>query len=319
MVCMDNKELMQKTRQYLNNYLDAFVSAGQEEDVHFFDDFGIEVSPHEFRHNFGVKPVDLQKTSFEHFFNTLPRINQRDIINTVSAIPNALVAVIGALDSSEFGLWVAKENPSSKIIIYNGLVEPQTGLENFPPYLFNEINPHTLVKMQRMVPYDKKDIQGSFNKLFRANGFRNVELRAQMVDEFVLEDLVCEAKRRPLVIYSERTPTIPNEMTYPIACCVRDHANAEMILMPLINSEINNYLDDEFIQFMGNHHEKFKPSKENPVYAKHQNQSARTRVYTSIHMHYALKIAEIGGGKLYAQDEFSSKPPITVSTIEIKK
>ncbi len=319
---MDNEMLMQSTWKYLNDYLDAFVQEKIMDDTGLFHfdrpvDYGM-ARMFEAEEPGCIEKRNVHLDRFNAINNVPHEAVHKDFLEAIAEIKDVVLVDIGTFYSEKMGLWVADKNPGSKIIICNKEVQ---NLEIFMPGLFNGDMKSGRFQLSKNIEFDENDPVKSINDLFKSNGFHNVEFRHMLVGKPELENVVREAGGRPVVFYSERTPTMPKEMTSRIASVVKDNRNAEMVLLPSINSLIDAYHGDMMMQKIGmNQAHIWNTSTGNP--SKDTQKNGKMRLFFAMHLmhlYYALKIAILGNAEVYRASEFNDKHPYYVSTIKPKK
>lgn len=316
---MEKGMLMQSTRKFLDDYLDDFVQENMMDDVRLFH-FGREVPYGTARMFESEEPGCIEESNvhlgrFNAINRAVPEISRREFINAVAAIDDVVLVDIGSLYSSKMGLWVAYMNPDAKVIVYKKDVP---NLQMFMPCLFDGDTSGGRFQLSRNIDFDRENPVKSINNLFRSNGFHNIELRNMFVGREELENIAMEAQGRPVVFYSERTPTVPLEMTHTIAGFVRESRNSGMILMPFINTPIDAYHSDKMMQKISkNQHVFWEQESGNTSLDTQEN--GKLRVFCAMHIYYALKVAALGNGEVYNATKLGNNPAYYASTIEPKK
>ncbi len=315
---MNNQALLSQTDKYLDDYLEAFVIQNKKSDIQY-SAYGVPIPAHSVQQFDDVDAVDLHKERFKQLYDSLPESELFDFVRALSDIENVVLIDIGnMLYGADFSLWVAAQNPSADIHIYNPDIDHE-----FPPFLFNDFNKEQVFKLKTLALFDHSDPKSSTKKLFESNGLPNISYHYEKIEKGCLEKIAQENADRQVVFFSRRTPTTPKEMTSQIACVVNDNENTHMILMPLINTKINAYKDDRIIELINRYNfarEHYKDPTSEPC------ANAATRLYTAMQQYYALKAASVVGerAEIYKEAHFETgfpfhHPTHYVSTIEPKK
>ncbi|MBN1544238.1 hypothetical protein JW898_02125 [Candidatus Woesearchaeota archaeon] len=312
---MEKQELLERTGIYLEDYLDDFVIHGKVSDIRY-SSYGVTIPAHAVRNFEDVEEVDRHRSRFSQIHEALPEAGLFDFVRALSSMKDAVLVDIGSmLMGADFSLWVAAQNRSSEVHIYNPDVDC-----DFPPFLFNELKRERVFKLKEKTELDTSRPEESAERLFRANGLPNIYYHCARIGKEGLESIAEADADRPVVFFSRRTPTMPEEMTSQIASVTAGHPNSHMILLPLINTRIDAYHDDRIIKLI-NRYRFAREHHKDPTSEPSAN--AATRLFTATQQYYALKAASVVGerAKVYRERERETgfpfhHPTHYVSTVE---
>ncbi|MBW2972025.1 hypothetical protein KY359_03225 [Candidatus Woesearchaeota archaeon] len=300
---MSKEMLLKETGKYIEDYLVPFVIDSKNDDIRFFF-MEREITPEMAEvYKTGTTIDDLHRSRFSALYNSVPEASMRSFIDAVSVEDSPVIIDIGSLHGEEFSLWVASQNPSAEVHIYN----PQE-MDAFPPYLFNGISPDRFFKLKPDVRFDKARQEECTNALYAANGLDNVHQYLAAADRKCIEEHVTEAGGRKVIIFSDRTPTAPADLASEIALAVKGNPDAHMIITPYPNTAVSAYQDDRVMQMI-NRFNFLENVKGMPTSEPKTN--AATRLFTMMQQYYALKVASAAGdrAKVYRETEFDTGFP----------
>ncbi|MBU2560665.1 MAG: hypothetical protein KKD17_00020 [Nanoarchaeota archaeon] len=310
---MKKQELLDRTGRYLEDYLADFAEEGRASDARHFR-FGIEIPAYQARMDpEDVDTIDLHLTRFNQIYRSLQQASLKGFIDAVSRIEDVIVIDICSLYGERFGLWVASENPTADVHVHN----PEVPGEDFALFLFNQHNRGKIWKFHTKPKFDVSDPEGSINELYGVNGFTNISFHLDAMDAEGMDRYCRENPRRKVVFVAERI----NDLVQPIAGAVARNPSAEMVIAPLINLDVRNYLDDQTMLLI----DKYRHIRQGQTASDTHRPSAnvRTRLFTMMQQYYSLKAALEAGGKaeVYAATELERgfpfhHPTHYVSTIE---
>lgn len=311
---MDVDKLLKKTGSYLEDYLDVYPE--QQSDVrHFLCDR--EIHPSQVRQfsSEDIDTIDLHKTRFDSFYSCLPSANLGNFIDVVSDMDSPVVVEVGSHLGERFGLFVANENPSAEVIVmnkdYTRMGKDVLDYKRSPFSFDLKISPDSDVPM--------KDFHEA---VYRANGFENVRFEKANVTGALLNSIADKYNGRNVVIFSERTPSMPVGMTEVISGVVANNDNMDMVLMPLVNTDVKDYNNDPIMQLINR---KYKDFIRNEPGTRYEGpETARTRLFSTMNQYLALKGAIDSGANVYRRDRvqegfFFCRPTHYVSTLKPSK
>ena len=237
-------------------------------------------------------PSSEDSAQFFDIYRSLPTAIRPMFVDKVSCMQNPVVIDIASFYGEDFGLWVAQQNLSAEVHVYN----PFT-IDFFAPFLFNDLNKGIIAKLRPTTHFDKEDAEASINRLYRTNELRNITFHKRAVSQRDLEAIAEDYAGRQVVFVSLRTPTTPQEMTSQIAAAVGKHGNAQMVLAPYVNDDIRAYADDPLINVVNQNWERLLRGKDSEQYDLRISRDAR--LYVALSLYYACLSAERAGATVY--------------------
>lgn len=222
--------LLRTTGAFLRDYLPEFREHAVDEDIRFFLPEGCEVSEVRARqHNVDAYALDLHEKRFRELYEKIPRATLRDFRDAVSSIDDVVVVELCSWYGELFGLWVAANNPSAEIHVY----DPEVRRFNFSPMLFNDRNPDRIWKFKKRTGFTHLNIEGSVDKLYRKNGLDNIWFHQKAADTEILSQYAVQYNNRPVVFAGLRV----NKLIPEICGVVSRYRNAGVIMTPFLSSE----------------------------------------------------------------------------------
>ncbi len=329
---MNIPSLREQVGRYLKEYLPRFAEEGMEQDSHWMVQ-GNSVPYEQVLRYFGgeAEHVDLHRARFQEISRQIPSASLSGFVHRAANLQDVVVVDVGSHFGQEFSLWIARMNEGADVHLYDPEPLPVTSGNDhggFPASLFNSHNGHRLSKLKRHgCTYTPSRQEESINQLFDVNviarrgGSRpNVTYHQQALSEDNLDALVRNAGRRGkrVLLYSRRTPQLPEEMSSRMAKVARTYENTDLLLLPHVNAPINAYSDDEVIRLIN----QYRPNRNMPATeATSPDATARSRLFTMCNLYLSLKAAELAGAQVYAETEFGlgfpyHHPTHFVSTLE---
>ncbi|MFA6888672.1 MAG: hypothetical protein WC254_04200 [Candidatus Woesearchaeota archaeon] len=229
---------------------------------------------------------------FLTIYSTLTKATRPSFVQSVAQMQNPVVIDIASFYGEEFGLWIAKQNPTAEVHVYN----PFT-FDYFAPFLFNRLNEGIIAKLSPTTEFETAHPEASINRLYRTNGIRNITFHKHAVSQPGLEAIAEQYSPREVVFVSLRTPTTPREMTSQIAGAVAKHPHRHMILAPYINDDIRTYHDDPLIRHINDNWRRLLLNKQ--FERQDLTESKDARLYIAFSLYYALCSAEKTGATIY--------------------
>lgn len=305
---MDNDELLDKIGIFLYDYLEKGLLgrpsySGEIEDVLLSE------------------AMDISKARFSEIYDVLPEATLADFISVVSQVERPVVLDLRTMFGEQFGLWVAKNNPSSEVHVYSASTPAF-----FANFLFNALNLDWICKLEKIIPFDGKNIEDSVNALYRANNLENIEFHEIYATNDIIQKYLDANVDRDVFIFSDRS----QELTAAVAGMISKSQTGNMIMMPFLKTDIGYYADDEIMGLINKHYHQLR----NPL--NHFSADGdrrkiidpsltnRTRLFTAMHEYFALKCGIEAGGNVYRESKPRNGFPLDipqfyVSTVEPAK
>jgi hypothetical protein len=235
------RTLLQTTGDYITDYLPVFMAGNNERDIRFFGPGGYELSEAQARQpHTEACALDLHEKRFRELYDSLPRATLRDFRDAVSNIDNVVVIELCSWYGEMFGLWVAANNPSAEVHVY----DPETRRFNFSPMLFNDKHPDRIWKFEKRTGFTALNVEDSVNNLYIKNGLKNIHFHQEAADAVVLENYALSFSGRPVVFVGLRV----NELVPEICRVVRKYRNAGVVMTPFLSSEYGHSDNDPVIE-----------------------------------------------------------------------
>ncbi|MGM5484327.1 MAG: hypothetical protein ACQEP1_00440 [Nanobdellota archaeon] len=278
---MDNDQLIRRTGEYLDKYLNAYFN-GKTDDIKDYND--------------GGPVVDLHKGKFRAFYDKLPKTSREEQIERLSALDDLhLISVADMNMGAMFGLHVAKNNPNSHVEIQNPMKSLDTA-DDFHPPLTNDINREMVFKLEKNTNYSKENPENSYNELFKNNGLYNARFnRAYSTPETL------NSNSNNIVYHAERI----NDLTRMLTQATNKN-NAGLIMMPLINpnEQIDHYLDDEIINKINDSYLELCKGQGEENKERTPVDNARKRLVTASQLYFTSKLAsEVDGQVMKSENK----------------
>ncbi len=287
---MDLATRLKQTEMYLKRYLAKFAENGQVSDINWVREDGI-VLPQPMPPFYGSFQ-DFHQTWFKAIYDTLPSATLRDFIEPVAALDSPIVIDIGGTYGAEFSLWVANQNPSCEVKIFNPEIYTP-----FPEYLFNSLSTENVFKLNIKTKQDPRNIERSVNKLFDTNGFQNVRFFKQSIGEENLRDLIESANGRKVLLYSRRTTT---PLVPMLAETAGKYDNVEVLFAPIFFTNAFTRDDsDPVMSLISDYHGIGRNQDQGQI--AHFQDSARARLCAAMNQYVWLKAAIDSGADLYKE------------------
>ena len=321
----DTKKLLEQTREYLNQYLTLFIKKGKLEDKQFLpqrpEDEYLNISPNVYdRIERGNLPQsDFHKLKFNTFYDNINSTNQSELIKFVSSLKDPIVIDVGGTIGNDFAVPIAKQNKKAHMLVYNPLEETENSSALLEEIAKRMTDNYFSLNFDKRVPqlnFDEIDVQ--INTHYRN---LNIHENIMFMREFLgKEDIGWYAKKFPnrqIIIYSNRTPATPKDMTHEIAEAVNEFDNVEMILRPPLVNKITAYKNDPIIELIQKGIKCFKTETWKRIYGppgKHMavnpSEHPESRLYSAMNLYYALKSAEIAGGIVLKEKDLMPGAPV---------
>jgi hypothetical protein len=310
---MENSQLMKETGRYLEDYLEAFMKNGFSSELKMMS-CGVEIHPSQAMQFEGdVQTVDLHKSRFCSLYKNLPEANLATLREAAAKVEDILVVDMCSWYGERFGLWVAAQNPGSEVHVYNPMIPSA-----FAGFLFNDARRELVFKFRNKPEFDKRDIEGSVNRLYAENGMRNVQFHLEAMDLQGMNRYAKENPSRRVLFFAERI----NFLIAPIVTAAAESANADAILAPLINVDSASFCEDEVMRLIN----KYRAIRQGQQSADTipAEATARARLFTMMQQYCALKAATKIGDRamVYRESRLDSGFPFQhpthyVSTIRV--
>lgn len=312
---MDAEKLLEKTGRYLDDYLEGYPDLVS--DVRHFA-FGMPIHPGQLRQYSpdDITSLDMHKTIFEGIYSDIPEARLKDFSDEVAKMEAPVVLDIGSEFGERFGYYVALQNADADVIVMNKRfvdADPVRVAMRRLPLSFDSVE----------IPKQGEGFIGDFYKdVYQANGIANIKFEETNVTRKVLDSLAQKYAGRNVVIFSERTPTMPVGMTEVISGAVRENENMDMVLMPVVNTVMTDYVSDPRMAMISEKHRVAFDKCPGKTYRGPE--TAATRIYAAMNQYLALKGAVDAGGDIYRRGRaeegfFFNRPPFYASTIKPTK
>ena len=263
--------------------------------------------------------IDKDKNDFNSIYSKLESADLSDFIQNVSSMKNPLVIDIASIHGERFGLHIADKNPSSKVEVYN---PDYLCKEKFPISRDQKITTTTAIYLDKTnVEFDPNDIQGSVNRLYKANNLFNINYNLEPIDEEKIQNLAKSNKN--IVLYASRI----NELVEPLCNATKSNDNVDLVILPLLNLNLESYYNDETIQLINQYKDLVvtPEDKDEILYTNNKKlnpeDNFKTRTFTIMSLYFSLKAAEETNAKVYKPIQTESgfpyhQPNFIVSTIK---
>ena len=305
---MDNEQQLNKIAAFLYDYLEKDLltrqsSSGEIDDV------------------LQSNEMDISKARFNEFFDGLPEATLADFISTVSQVDRSLVLDIRSMYGEQFGLWVAKNNPSSDVHVYSASTPAF-----FANFLFNALNTDWICKLDNTIAFNKANIEDSINALYKANDLQNIKFHDVYATNDIIQRYLDANVDRDVIIFSDRS----QELTAAVARMVSKSQSGNMIMMPFLKTDIGYYTDDKTMQLINDHYQELRNPRNHLAGDGDRRKiidpslTNRTRIFTAMNQYFALKCAIEAGANVYRESQPRKGFPLDIpqfyiSTVEPAK
>jgi len=305
------KDLLKRTGEYMEDYLEDFTVRGINEDV-VPSVAGMSIQPAEVRQFPGeVDYEDFHRKRFESCYGSLPEATLSQFIDAVSRIPNVVVIDIASEFGKDFGLHIAKRNDTAMVHVYN----PRP-IGGFAETMFDKLSAHESPLLEKKTQYNEYDPEGSALALYRQNLLYNIWFHKEAATQEILKQ---HARDRPFqrhIFYANKV----YELVPMIVNATKASKKAEMIVLPFVNSELPDYRKDKIIDIMNRYYARLRAK--NPHDTLEPSGLAETRLITMLNQYISLKMAVETGACVYRESDRKlgfpfNHPTHIVSTLKV--
>ncbi|MEM4756238.1 MAG: hypothetical protein QW594_03835, partial [Candidatus Woesearchaeota archaeon] len=280
--------------------------------------------------------TESTKRSFVESYYALPEATLQDFVKACYSLSDVLVLDVGSFFGELAGLWIAKNNPSAQVHVFNPVVHvlsddrvlqvskkfvhhdnTQYGshtqalfssfslssqqqanpyLLSFPPYLFNDYHPQEIFKFTHQQTPNPAHLEESVNALYKANGLENIFFHWDGVYYHHLASYAQQGKLT--VIFCDRIPPLKPNMPAVVARVAAEFANVDAVIIPFLNADIEAWYDDQVIAVINQQRSALNVPFQDIVPIEYNTQ---TCAFTAMNQYYAAKISALAEGKVYRE------------------
>lgn len=278
---MNNLDLLNQTKKYLDDYLEEYVYNKKENDFSYFYN-GIDIKGLNLKiYNLNdIEKIDFHKINFENINNYFTKKPLQNKIEKIINMKNPVVLDVASFCGEHFGLFIAKYNKSAKVNVYN-----PAKLDMIPKFVFNNKNPK-ICKLKKETLF-QKNYQNTINNLYKENNLDNINFHNKEITTDIIIDYAKQNKN--IILYSSRVFQLLPMFDEAIS----KQKNIDYIIMPLSNipknETINGFFDDKTIQKIAKYHRTIRDYKFTGKLDCSNN--TKTRLISAMNIYLTLKMS----------------------------
>lgn len=317
-IVVDKKNLLELSAKYIDDYLEEYNINGKTIDKSVIfpenSNFNPALMNNPMYRNLMSEQlpeiINLIETRYNQIMDKIPRGSVKPILEQVSLLDDALIIDVGSKIGERFGLLVAKNNPSSKVYVFNPFDEIPLVFKN-QEYFRQELNGIDYYHPESFIKIDVDNLSNSINQIYSNEGLKNIEFEREYFSKETLKKIKEENPSKKIVIHSHRTPTFPKDISYDLSEMVNEFG-IDIVLTPLINMSIDDKNNPILMKINQYYRQMFKIDND-------KDKKINDKIYNVMTLYYALNIAMQSNAEVYQNEILKTpyhQPNFIVSTIK---